>query len=653
MPANDTNKTVGQTEEPLLETGGSNGTMSRRAALASIGMAGAALAVAGLVTGIATDTAYGAGDSCIATTLAGIRAETAPSAGNVYVATDLGQEGAFRCDPADTTSADNTGTILVTASGARFKRIIDGQWNVKWFGAKGDGITDDSTAIQNTVEAALRSTAGINSSYLGVHPRIFFPRGVYRITSNNLFSGITYTGSIKRGITYAGENMYSSVLLLETGGTEKWFYNNGPNNHKFDRIHFLDLGFTGDNDTKANGFNIWSAGGEKQFKFFRCALSSSVNAAIGLSTGGLDDLFVLQGTGNADLMKFHSCDLSCGGTVLTLNNQQSVVIEFVATDVSTTNDVVKVESGGGGCVNFFGGSCVVFTKTGEESVPRYILNVADDAAVGPGNNNYNFFGVRYELQGINRGIVRSGGFRTETAAVFDGCNFGTVVGGARNAVEVGPNNRVAFENCTLSESLKYVLKGDFASSNSSPSGGLLLFDKCQTGLSTNPLYNRITFTGNIGRAIAKDCYQRGGASFVNKKVCDFDLNKQNSMAREPSTPLKSIHVKIAAYGFPLGTSSAQDYTVEFPLGTLIKSIYVNKPAFGTSAQTYQLFVGTDDKSVKLGQSVSASGTHQEQHMIDLRDIYLLTDATNSKLRMWAEGAAGVNQTGGLAIIEYY
>lgn len=653
MSANELNDTHEPCEPAQPEAAtGSGRFLSRRKMLASLGLTGAALASAGLAAGF-PQTAYGAGDSCISTTIAGIRAETSPLVNIVYYVTDLGGEGPFRYDPADTASADDGGTILVTASGARFKRIIDGEWNVKWFGAKGDGTTDDSAAIRNTVEAVLRSTAALNPSYLGLHPRIRFPRGIYRITANNLFGGIAYMGSIKRGITYTGENMYASVLLLDTGGTEKWFYDNGANTHKFERIHFLDLGFTSNDETKGNGFKLWSAGGEKQFKFFRCALSKAVNAAIGQSAGGLNDLFHLWGTGNADLMKVHSCDLTCSGNVLTLNNQQSVAIDFVATDVSTYKDVVKVENGGGGCVNFFGGSCVVFTKPGEEAVPRYILNVNDEAIVGPGNNNFNFYGVRYEFQGINRAIAKSSGNRTETAALFDGCNFGTVVGGARTAVDIGPNNRITLENCTLSESLQYVIRGDFATSNSAPAGGLLLFEKCQTGISSSPLYSRITISGNIGRAIARDCHQRGGASFVNKKACDFDLNKQNSMAREPSTPLKAIQIKITAYGFPLGTSSAQDYTVEFPLQTLIKSIYVKKPAFGASVQTYQLFIGTDDKSVKIGQSASASGVHQEEHVIDLKELYLLTDSANSKLRLWAEGTANVNQTGGIAVIEYY
>lgn len=60
--------------------------------------------------------------------------------------------GIFEVDATDTTSADNGGTILVDASGRRWKRQYDGNVNLLWF-AKGDGTTDDSSALQKAVDA--------------------------------------------------------------------------------------------------------------------------------------------------------------------------------------------------------------------------------------------------------------------------------------------------------------------------------------------------------------------------------------------------------------------------------------------------------------------------------------------------------------------
>lgn len=47
--------------------------------------------------------------------------------------------GNWVLDPVDNTTSDNIGTVLVTASGKRYKRVYDGTVNIVWFGAVGTG----------------------------------------------------------------------------------------------------------------------------------------------------------------------------------------------------------------------------------------------------------------------------------------------------------------------------------------------------------------------------------------------------------------------------------------------------------------------------------------------------------------------------------
>jgi len=63
-----------------------------------------------------------------------------------------------------------------------------GQFNVQAYGAKGDGITDDTTAINNAVSAGF--AAGVaNGTY---YAEIYFPPAVYLLAGNPTTGGTTY-----------------------------------------------------------------------------------------------------------------------------------------------------------------------------------------------------------------------------------------------------------------------------------------------------------------------------------------------------------------------------------------------------------------------------------------------------------------------------
>jgi hypothetical protein len=86
-----------------------------------------------------------------------------------YYADADGGEGAFWYDSTDAASADNGGTIVVDASGRRWKRSLPyGQVSVLHFGAKGDAATDDVTAFENA-----SAWCGITGHALIVPPRIY------------------------------------------------------------------------------------------------------------------------------------------------------------------------------------------------------------------------------------------------------------------------------------------------------------------------------------------------------------------------------------------------------------------------------------------------------------------------------------------------
>jgi hypothetical protein len=88
-------------------------------------------------------------------TLSEIRLLSGNLVSDYFYTTDLGQEGNWYYDSTDTTSADNTGTVLVTSDGKRIKRTLQNLISPLWFGAKGDGVTNDTLTLKAALSLEL------------------------------------------------------------------------------------------------------------------------------------------------------------------------------------------------------------------------------------------------------------------------------------------------------------------------------------------------------------------------------------------------------------------------------------------------------------------------------------------------------------------
>ncbi|MEF3307732.1 glycosyl hydrolase family 28-related protein [Paenibacillus sp. GYB004] len=195
------NKERGEETRPRPEK-----RVSRRTLLASLGMAGAAA-----VLGVSVAAVNGSGaemreaNGTRVTTMDELRAMTGEADPSlVYYVTDPGREGHFYCDAGDPVSGDDDGTILVTASGVRYKRIRETEYtNVKWFGAKGDGSHDDFTAIQAAIDAVSLQGGGT----------VFFPKGTY-IVSPYLSKWI----KLKDNVNLLGEGTSSVIKVKDDAG---------------------------------------------------------------------------------------------------------------------------------------------------------------------------------------------------------------------------------------------------------------------------------------------------------------------------------------------------------------------------------------------------------------------------------------------------
>jgi hypothetical protein len=145
-----------------------------------------------------------------------------------------GIAGLFTVDDADTTSADNGGTIIVSANGKRWKRIFDGRVNVKWFGAIGDN--DAAKATANTAAFAACIAFCQSDSPFGGY-EMYVPTGQYKKNADLV--------PTKQYLSIRGDGMWLSNIISTTGGE------NGikPAAMAYFRPHFNDFACIGDATT--------------------------------------------------------------------------------------------------------------------------------------------------------------------------------------------------------------------------------------------------------------------------------------------------------------------------------------------------------------------------------------------------------------------
>jgi len=253
--------------------------------------------------------------------------------------------------------------------------------NVGAFGAKGDGVTDDSTAILAAVNAAfgMGKLMVPGQSVFSFLPPIFFPSANYLIEKAQCFNPTAIPpGCSIQGLSFIGESYGGTQITFNSNGVG-WLFNNQD---VASQIGFKNLQFIGKTG-KESGLRFActnNAGRVFSSCFEDCDFSNFAQA------------LRFDGSFNTSENKFHRVGfgLQASQVGITIDNEQAV--NFWLDDIGAT--------GAGTIINLIQGGCVhVRNLAAELQGGVFFTTQPPNAGIGVNNDGIYFNGGRAELYG--------------------------------------------------------------------------------------------------------------------------------------------------------------------------------------------------------------------------------------------------------------
>ena len=536
-------------------------------------------------------------------------------------------------------------------------------FNVKMFGAVGDGVTDDTAAIRSAARA-LKARSSLFSGYRMGTGSLYFPEGVYRITESGLLSDLAVGAFYRSGMRLVGAGKDNTILWLDPSelAAEAWFYNNGSTKTMWGLVceHMTFSGGTTWQKTnpstdsaneytninsKCNGFKPSGPGWESAFHFHDCGFRY------------LQTVFQPSGSNNSDTHIFNVCEVFRCIDVVVQDNQQAFNVTFVAPYINGYfGDLFRITANGdGGGGNFLvqGGAVIASGFTGQNTAQYVVRATAGGTAAA--NAPVTFDNVRFELRGNYHGFANIS--QGVTTVLARGCSFHNTGTADKNFVTVSGYTTVLFDACSVSHGTgggryKYVI-GASGNGTRGKNGAIFFRNVCQLAGST--LATDVTFTNTGGRfSVDESCIDNttNVAPSSDPKIISIaaDVFGPTSstggglgVSTTHRTRLRKTISPFNSASQLTGSAGVTGIACQVPLYSRLVEAWVLIEAGQGNGNNIRCLIGNDDKSVVYGSTTVGAQNAGHYLKVDLGQI--LADTTNvRRVRFWFDDGAGGNSS---------
>lgn len=287
-----------------------------------------------------------------------------------YTSPGDGGGGQFYYDAA-ASDADNGGTIIApTAGTGRWKRSHSGAIDVRWFGARGDGATDDSDAFIAAMNAAVAGYHHTVFSGAKAGWALYVAAGDFLIKKNNVF-GRFPAGTYVRGRIFGDGWSASRILFRPNGGDDLasddkyYLYDGGSRTTSNTSILFniliQNLGVYLDTASLSSGqecgmYRMFGGTSGQNLEMHAVSVIGSGTKASGARTTVVLDV---TGDVNGSDNHFSQCEFRYCTHLVRNENPQGMNFDFFGCNVwGIASNFFQIEPGGGLEMRSWGGSWI-------------------------------------------------------------------------------------------------------------------------------------------------------------------------------------------------------------------------------------------------------------------------------------------------------